>query len=432
MTDTALQVGFSRVDITPRESVPLGGMGNGHARMPSYVHDPLYTTCIAFTDSEGSTALMYSSDLLSCSEEIAQQLRNAVKEEFGIPRENVVICCTHTHSAPEQGNANFPSIGRYNEMYKLSLMAAARTALEDRKPAQMFIGRTCRTQYLNCVRHYTKDENGNWNGHKADADPELQMLKITREGGQDILLMNWQAHPCRGMKISMKCISADYIGTTRSYIEKKTDCLFAFFQGAAGNLGSNSKVQSEKLTNDMDTYGALLGERALEALKDMTPVAVGKVRGMIRPVTLTYDHSDDHMVPDARIVAAYWRETNDRKATDMMAKPYNINSPYHANAIIRRSNAPEGKDMDIGAIAVGDFAFTWSPYEMFCDNGAFVKEHSPFPATFVLTCANGRNNYIVSKAAFDYGCYERDNRNFIRGTAEMLADNFVDILREMR
>ena len=29
-----LIVGYARVDITPKESVPLGGMGNGHARMP--------------------------------------------------------------------------------------------------------------------------------------------------------------------------------------------------------------------------------------------------------------------------------------------------------------------------------------------------------------------------------------------------------------
>ena len=115
-----------------------------------------------------------------------------------------------------------------------------------------------------------------------------------------------------------------------------------------------------------------------------------------------------------------------------MAKPYGFNSPYHANATIRRAGLPETKEMEIGAIAVGDFAFTWSPYEMFCDNGAFVRENSPFPATFVLTCANASNSYIVSKAAFDYGCYERDNRNFIRGTAEMLADSFVGILKEMR
>ena len=427
-----LLVGYARVDITPKESVPLGGMGNGHARMPSYVNDPLYTTCIAFTDAEGSTALMYTSDLLSCQPEVTQQLQEAAKEEFGIPRENVVISCTHTHSAPEQVNKNFTSITRYNDMYVMSMIAAARMALDDRKPAQMSIGHTTHTQGLNYVRHYTKDENGNWSGHKAETDPMLQVLKIQREDAPDILLMNWQAHPCRGMRISMKCVSADYIGSIRNYIEKKTDYLFAFFQGAAGNLGSSSKIPQEKLTNDMDTYGALLGERALAALADMQPVASGKVRGICRDVTMEVDHSDDARVEDARIVAEFWKKTNDRKATDQMAKPYGFNSPYHATATIRRANMPATKEMEIGGIAVGDFAFTWSPYEMFCDNGAFVRENSPFPATFVLSCANGSNSYIVSKAAFDYGCYERDNRNFVRGTAEMLADSFVGILKEMR
>ncbi len=430
---TELLVGYARVDITPKESVPLSGMINSHARMPSYVNDPLYTTCIAFTDAEGNTALMYTSDLISCDEVLLQRLQAAVSEQFGIPGENVVISCTHTHSGPDQVNTDFECINRYNDMYVLALISAAQTALADRKPAQMFIGRTTRTQGLNCVRHYTKDENGNWSGHKAETDPMLQVLKIEREDAPDILLMNWQAHPCRATRISMKCVSADYIGSVRNYIEKKTDYLFAFFQGAAGNLGSSSKIPREKLTEDMDTYGALLGERALEALADMQPVAPGKVQSICRAVTLEVDHSDDDRVADAQIVTDYWMKTSDRKATDLMAKPYGFNNPFHALATIRRAGLPATKDLTLGAIAVGDFAFTWSPYEMFCDNGAFVRENSPFPATFVLTCANNNTNtYIVSKAAYDYGCYERDVRRYVRGTAELLVDNFVEVLKEMR
>lgn len=428
-----LQVGYARVDITPKESVPLGGMGNSHARMPSYINDPLYTTCIAFTDAEGNTALMYTSDLISCHEVLLQRLQAAVSEEFGIPGENVVISCTHTHSGPDQGRTDFDCINRYNDMYVLALISAAHEAMADRKPAQMFIGQTTLTNGLNFVRHYFKDENGKWSGHKAQPDPMLQVLNIQREDARDILLMNWQAHPCRGMGISMKCVSADYIGSVRNYVEKKSDYLFAFFQGAAGNLGSSSKIPQEKVTGDMDTYGALLGERALAAAQELQPVAPGKVRGIRRTLSLEIDHTDDDRVADAQIVADYWKKTNDRKATDLMAKPYGFNSPYHAFATIARASLSATKELTLGAIAVGDFAFTWSPYEMFCDNGAFVRENSPFPATFVLSCANNNTNtYIASKAAYDYGCYERDVRRYVRGTAEKLADTFVEVLKEMR
>jgi hypothetical protein len=53
------------------------------------------------------------------------------------------------------------------------------------------------------------------------------------------------------------------------------------------------------------------------------------------------------------------------------------------------------------------------------------------PVTFVVSCCNGAFAYLASKAAFDYGCYEKDNRKFVRGTAEKVADNFVEMLKEM-
>ena len=60
----------------------------------------------------------------------------------------------------------------------------------------------------------------------------------------------------------------------------------------------------------------------------------------------------------------------------------------------------------------------------------FIRNNSPFPVTFVVTCCNAVNAYLASKLAFDYGCYEKDNRNFVRGTAEKVADLYVAMLKE--
>ena len=81
-------------------------------------------------------------------------------------------------------------------------------------------------------------------------------------------------------------------------------------------------------------------------------------------------------------------------------------------------------------------AFITAPYEMFDINAMFVKENSPFETTFVMTVANGSNAYIASDSAFEFnngtGSYEVHNRNFPRGTAEALADNFVEMLNELK
>lgn len=429
----ALLVGYARVDITPTEPVPLGGLGNADKRISTSVHDRLYTTCIAFTDADGETALLYTSDLIRAIRPLSERARAAIREVFDIAPEKIMFSGSHTHSGPEiYIDEKIPYMVTYKQMFVNQAVEAARIAMADRKPASLFIGRTADTDRMNFVRHYKKNEAGEWCAHQTDPDPLLQMLKIVRQGGQDILMMNWQAHPCMAYPHDRFCVSSDYIGPTRSYLEEKAGGLFVFFQGAAGNLTVCSKVKGEELTDDAEKYGALLGECALKALENMTPVAGGKIRSASRIVSLPVDHSDDHMVPDAEKIAALWHETNNGKEVKKAAAPYGINSPYHALAILRRANSEDYRDMELCALAIGELGITFSPYEMFCQSGEYVREHSPFDATFVISCANDAFNYLPSEIAFEYGCYEKDNRNFPRGSAEMLAYNFVSMLNRLK
>ena len=59
---TTLQVGFGREDITPDYSVLLGGYSD---RWNSQILDHVYATCIALTDSDNNTILVFHMDLLN-------------------------------------------------------------------------------------------------------------------------------------------------------------------------------------------------------------------------------------------------------------------------------------------------------------------------------------------------------------------------------
>jgi hypothetical protein len=69
---------------------------------------------------------------------------------------------------------------------------------------------------------------------------------------------------------------------------------------------------------------------------------------------------------------------------------------------------------------------------MFAANGAFVKDNAPFDATFMVGYTNGAHSYIADDQAFEYGCYEVDARNFVRGTGEKLASAFVELLGQLQ
>jgi len=393
-----LQVGFGRVDISPKEPVPLRGYGNTSERISTEVMDPLYASCIAFTDEAGNTVLQYHIDLPNCYDDLFLFARSKVSKAVGISMNNIMMACTHMHSGPDTTNLEFQSIVNYNESLQKWLVEAAELALADRKTAQMYISRAY-PKNMNFVRHYLMDDGtvagdgfGVFTGktivkHMTDADNELQVIKFTREGGKDVILANWQGHPHRaGMengKVSTK-VTADIVGAMRSEMEKRLDCYFAYFTGASGNVNNNGRIAGETITKDHLEHGKILADHAIEALKNAKMVETGTVQIMKQEVQA---------------------ERKDGSGTTAV---------------------------QLYAFSVGDVAFVDAPYEMFDTNGMAIKKGSSFEMTFVATCANFHYYYIPSEEAFAYGGeYEIGITRFVRGTAEKLQDSFVDLLNQL-
>jgi hypothetical protein len=80
---------------------------------------------------------------------------------------------------------------------------------------------------------------------------------------------------------------------------------------------------------------------------------------------------------------------------------------------------------------VSSLGFAVVPFEMFDTNGKFVKDNSPFTATFVLTCANQHNTYLPSALGFQNGGYEVDQSHYAPGTGEVIADLYVEMLTNL-
>jgi len=98
--------------------------------------------------------------------------------------------------------------------------------------------------------------------------------------------------------------------------------------------------------------------------------------------------------------------------------------------VIRRYSYGESRHLELSVLRIGQLAFVAAPYEMFCENGVYIKEHSPCAATVIMTCANDYQKYIPSARAYSHGCYEVDSRLFPKGTAEQLAEKLVCMLKE--
>lgn len=387
-----LMVGYGRTVITPEEPMPLRGYGNPLSRISTEVLDDLYASCIAFTDSEDNTVLLFHLDLCTSYGRVTPFVRKAISDETGIPIDNIMVSATHMHSGPEL-NVDHYSVEPYIAMLQDRMVQAAVAALEDRKTSRMYIGST-ELVGMNFVRHYVMNDGSvvgdnfgttddkTYVKHVSEADNVMQLLRFTRDGGKDILLVNWQTHPHRAASAESTQITADIVGVMRTYVESQADCNFAYFSGASGNINPYSRISSENVTSDYLDQGKEMGKCALLAMGDMTQVHTGKVQIIER----------------------------NEKVKVRGANNYNI---------------------EMYAFSIGDVGFITAPYEMFDTNGKFIKEKSPFDMTFIVTYANNGHGYMASESAYAYGGYEVEYTGFAKGTAETVASAYVDMLTQL-
>jgi hypothetical protein len=273
----------------------------------------------------------------------------------------------------------------------------------------------------------------------TEADRQIRLVRFCREGGRDILMVNWQAHPTKASTRVTEhgwsrrpLLSADFIGACRAYVEKKSGMNFAYFQGACGNINSRSKIPEEDGTADHVVYGEKLGDYILSALEGLSPLQGGKAEAKTAVCSGPVNHTQNHLVPYAEIVQKLWEETNDPKICTAEARKYGMNSPYHATHILSKAKMTGELSFSLSAAHFGELGIAAFPYEMFDTNGKEVRDGSPFPMTFILENANGANNYIPSARGFEHGCYEADCCNFMPGTGEKAVAAALELLNQLK
>ena len=435
-----LLVGFARTDVSPTESVPLAGFGRSSTRMSEGVSDPLLATCLAFTTGD-DTVLVFGMDLSNMYPPLPS-FRDDVAAATGLTRDKVMFCATHTHSAPHLSNGNEPSIPRYCEFLRGKLVEVALQAMADRKAATLSVS-DIQTRNMNFVRRYVLadgtyagDNYGHFNlspiaGHETPGDRQLQVVKITREGGRDILIVNFQGHPHKGAKYNFYHATSDLVYYFRQQLETDTDCYSVYFSGSSGNMNCTSRIPEENITADYMEHGRALAQYALEATKTLRPVDTGDVRHIQLFYKGRCNHSEDHKLEAARVVAERW-ENGAKSADSLVGYEDIISSPYHASSIITKAARPETMDVELCGLSFGDVAMVFAPFELYSELGESIKASSPFKTTFVCCYSNALFSYMPTLLAFEHGGYGPGNCRFEPGTGEILVEQFGSILQDLK
>ena len=392
MHTKTLTVGFGRACITPAEHVgnPMEGYSN---QICQGVLKDIFATCIAITDEQDNTMLLYTVDKTESEKTTIDAVRERLSASTGIPADNISYSATHTHST----TVTRTMVPDYIDQ----LVKAGEEALADRVPATVQIG-SYDVPDMNFVRHYVTadgfnigDNYGNYRsplvGHVTDADKTMRLIRFVREGKKDVLMVNWQVHPkltstwdTQEGRDTRYLISPDFLGYTRDYLEEKEDLLFAYYNGGSGNVNPLSRIPEEqaKIPKQATEYALMFGDHVLSALSSLRPVNAG---------------------------------------------------------MIRSTKAPLGdRGFELHAYTLGSIGFATVPAEIFDTTAKYIRDGSGCEMTFVLTCANGRDTYIPVTELWDYHSnddrvpYEMRICRYPRGTAEILAQNLANMLTELQ
>ena len=441
------QVGFSRKSIMPQQlGVQIAG-GDASARLSDGALDDVCTTCIAIS-MDGEIYLVFTMDFMVLNKSAVEAIKPSIAEATGIPEERILLNCTHTHSGVNILSTGWDGAEAYRTLVAKNSAKAAQSAIKDLSPAEISIG-SAHTEGIAFVRHYLMNDGttcGNGHGSTASgykdnmypAANEVQAIKFTRaaDDKKDIILMSFPAHATTINGVDANKISACYPGQTRLYIEEHADVHCAFFQGASGDQVPDSRIDGASAAKkDYKKYAQILGDYVLGL--EYEPVSNDKV------VMQSWEYTgnsmkegiddSERMKQAAEVKAASSQYGSSANETKALVSKYGFPSVYEATGLIDRQNAPETRTMTLNVMQLGDeCSLVFAPYEMFGMHGEAIKEGSPFKMDMIITCSEVYMGYLPHIEGCEHSFYEYDVTKFERGTGEKLAEEYAQVLTELK
>lgn len=458
-----LRAGIGRRCINPPPNIAHGGWGAQKHEQAEGIDMDLWATALALSDGQTTSALL-DIDIQILTNERADQIRFSISKATGLPLENIRASATHTHSGPvpykswiEKG---FEMVGPWFERLAAWCAEAATDALANLQPATLRAGRgSC---HINSNRRCVTATGERFLGVNPDGpcDHEVLVLQLANAAHQPIAtLVNFACHPTI-MGPPNRLITPDYPGAMKRVVEQAVGGHCLFLQGAAGDQGPLLGFQKDVAV--YRNFGAMLGHEAAKVALELAhlPASVkfeqiipsGAPLGMYAPEFATLQttpvrvlHKDIAVplregLPDRKVAAEkldLWKNRLKlaREKSDDAAITEAVYMARRADLQLRMAEDFGGAattNVRTHFITFGDAALVGCNIEPFCEIGMNVKKRSPFPFTCMSGYTNGRLAYMATAEEWPKGGYEVENSPFGLQAAEILENEIIAALNELR
>jgi hypothetical protein len=288
------KAGVATQRITPSE--PMWMAGYGHRNRPAEGKlTELYLKALALEDGDGRRLVLLTSDLVGIPRHLSEEVAAAVRRRTGLPRERLLLTCSHTHCGPVLRDSlhtmyNMPPelaarVEPYTRQVRDWMIAVILRALENLEPALLAHGKGTVRFAVN-RRKPTAQGFINAANPEGPVDHDVPVLRVSTPRGK--LLAVVFSYACHNTTLQLYQWCGDYAGYAQQRLEQKHQGAVAFFcMGCGGDANPLPRSTVELCQK----YGRELA-RAVEDVLDGTIDKIGVVPSTARysTVALPFAH----------------------------------------------------------------------------------------------------------------------------------------------
>lgn len=438
-----LYAGYAKVVVTPPMGLRIPGSYN-HRYADGVIND-LYLRATAFSDGVNK-AVIFSCDAISIRATVYNTVREKIAQRCGIDPAGVYITCVHSHTAfrmepitndPEDAVIN----AHLEEVYEKFAECAA-AAFEDLKPAKLMIA-SGKVEGLAFSRRY-RMKDGSCRTNPGTGNPDvvsmlgkqdesLQLIRVVREGGKEIIMVNYGTHADTMGGITKYC--TDWPGFTADIIEGVFSCqkeamVLVGAQGDSNQVNVFLKrgyAKNYGMTKALFMAHALTNE-TMRIFDEAKEIPSDKVAYFHTHVKIDKNPHTPEEEPIAQKVQQIYLEKG-TQAPELADYPM---SYVKALRICQNMKRPfSAFELDMYGLQIGNVAFIGIPGEPFMQIGMDIKAENKLDMTVVTALTNGGEGYYPDAAAFEEAGYERDTTPFAPDCAEKLLEGAKTIMNQM-
>ena len=452
-----LRVGTACVDVSP--TVTPFQLRSGKS---SFVHDPLHVRAVAFECGEGR-AVICLIDAIGIGREMSDIAKSRAAEKTGWIPKNMLICATHTHTAPK-GGEGMPGREAYEKLKYEKLAEAIVQAIQSMEPARVGFSSEDEPSEVRNRRWFLQPgtmppnplgeqdqvkTNANRNHLVKPAgpiDPEICVIDVRTNRHKPLaLIANYALHYVGGVpkKVDKNgrevgMASADYFGEFSRImpfriggVNPPDNFVAMMTNGASGDINNLVFTGSRAPRSPFEQIRIVASKAADASWRAVKKIENYDTKPLIatrqREVDLPYREPDEREISLAKDLLTRTRQEREAinsRTTSVATRVIEYAKPEH----------PRTEPVLIQAFRIGDQAIVSMPFEVLVEIGLEIKKKSPFEHTFLIELANGGSGYLPPPNQHKLGGYETwlGTSRFQPQSSEILIKHLLEMLQELK